>query len=147
MGSRWIVRRRRLVAALGAGVVFATAGAAFAAGHLTPGTYSGTTSEHQSVTFKVVSTGPAITNFKTTLGYNGKCGQGGGPGYNVVISRIAIPGNGEFSKRTTLKLLQLHAPGEVTGKASGSKVTGKVEQFLHGKVNKCYVETFTARTS
>lgn len=144
MGS---VHRRRLVAALGAGVVFATAGAAFAANHVTAGSYSGTTSEHQPVTFKVVSNGHAITNFKSTLGYNGKCGQGGGPGYNVVISRIAIPASGEFSKRTTLKLLQFHAPGEVTGKASGTKVTGKVEQFLHGKVNKCYVEMFTARTS
>lgn len=29
--------------------------------------------------------------------------------------------------------------------ASGSKVTGKIEQFKHGKVNKCYDETFTAR--
>lgn len=114
---------------------------------MTAGTYSGTTSEHQPVTLKVVSNGDAITNFNTLLGYNGKCGQGGGPGYHVVISRIAIPASGEFSKKTTLKLLQFRAPGEVTGKASGSKVTGKVEQFLHGKVNKCYVETFTARPS
>ena len=63
----------------------------------------------------------------------------------MVISRLEILASGEFSKRTTLKLLQFHAAGEVTGKASGSKVTGKVEQFEHGKVNKCYVETFTAR--
>jgi hypothetical protein len=27
---------------------------------------------------------------------------------------------------------------------SGAKVAGTVEQFLNGKVNKCYVETFTA---
>lgn len=146
MGSRGIVRVGRLVVALGAGVVFAMAGAALAANEVTTGSYSGTTSEHEPVTLKVVSNGHAITNFKTTLGYNGKCGQGGGPGYNVVISRIEIPASGKFSKRTTLKLLQFHAPGEVTGKASGTKVTGKVVQFLHGKVNKCYVETFTART-
>jgi hypothetical protein len=63
----------------------------------------------------------------------------------VVISLIEIPASGEFSKRTKLKLLQFHAAGEVTGKASGSKVTGKVEQFEHGKVNKWDVETFTAR--
>jgi hypothetical protein len=59
--------------------------------------------------------------------------------------RIETPASREFSERTTLKLVQFHAAGEVTGKASGSEVTGKVEQFDHGKVNKCYVETFTAR--
>jgi len=147
MGPRGIVRRRRLAAALGAGVVLAAAGAASAANHVTTGSYSGTTSERIAVTFKVASGGHAITNFKTQIGYNGKCGQGGGPGYNVVISRIEISPSGSFSKRTTLKLLQFHAPGEVSGKASGDKVTGKVVQFLHGKVNKCYVETFTARIS
>ncbi|MGH2886353.1 MAG: hypothetical protein ACRDPA_27260, partial [Solirubrobacteraceae bacterium] len=64
--------------------MFATAGVAFAANRVIPGTYSGTTSEHQPVTLKVVSNGDAITNFNTLLGYNGKCGQGGGPGYHVV---------------------------------------------------------------
>ena len=100
---------------------------------------------HGAVTFKVVSGGAAISNFKTQLGYNGTCGEGGGPGYNVVIPRIAIPANGKFSKKTTLKILSFHAPGEVSGKASGGKVTGMVVQSLHGKPNKCYVETFTAR--
>jgi hypothetical protein len=33
----------------------------------------------------------------------------------------------------------------VLGRATGSKVTGTVEQLLQGKVNKCYVETFTAK--
>jgi hypothetical protein len=145
MGSKRTVRRWRLAVSLGAAMALVCAGAAFAANHVTTGSYTGTTSEHIAVTFKVVSGGHAITNFKTEIGYNGKCGQGGGPGYNVVISRIAIAANGKFSKKTTLKLLQFHAPGEVSGTASGSKVTGKVEQFLHGKVNKCYVETFTAR--
>ena len=136
----------RAVAAVGtaACVALAAATAAFAANRVSAGGYSGTTSEHGPVTFNVSSGGHAITNFKTQLGYNGKCGQGGGPGYNVVISRMTIPANGKFSKKTTLKLLQFHAPGEVTGLASGGKVTGKVVQFLHGKVNKCYVETFTA---
>ena len=108
------------------------------------GSYTGTTSEHIPVTLKVVDGGHAITQFKTQLGYNGKCGQGGGPGYHVVISRIAVPASGKFSKKTTLKLLQFHAPGEVSGKAAGSRVTGTVVQFLHGKPNKCYTETFTA---
>ena len=147
MGSRGIFRRRGVVVLLGAVVALLAASAAFAANHVTTGSYAGTTSERLAVTLKVVSGGHAITNFKTQLGYNGKCGQGGGPEYNVVISRIEIPASGKFSARTTLKLLQFHAPGEVAGTASGTKVTGKVEQFLHGKVNKCYVETFTARTT
>jgi hypothetical protein len=147
MGSRGIVRRARPVVALGAAVALVTAGGALAANHVTAGAYSGTTSEHGTVTLTVASGGHAITNFKTQLGYNGKCGQGGGPDFNVVVSRTAIPANGKFSKDTTLKLFTTHAPGEVTGKASGSKVTGKVIEFEQGKVNKCYVETFTARTS
>jgi len=145
MGTRRILGRRGLAIALATCAAVATAGAAVAANHVDPGFYFGTTSEHGTVTFKVVANGAAITNFKTQLGYNGKCGQGGGPGYNVVIPRIAIPATGKFSKKTTLKLLKLRAPGEVSGTASGSKVTGKVVQFLHGKPNKCYVETFTAR--
>jgi hypothetical protein len=143
MGTRRIAGR--LSVALGASAAFASAGAAVAANHVSAGSYFGTTSERGTVTFKVAGNGAAITNFRTQIGYNGKCGQGGGPGYNVVISRIAIPASGKFSKKTTLKILTFHAPGEVSGKASGSKVTGKVVQFLHGKPNRCYVETFTAR--
>jgi hypothetical protein len=35
-------------------------------------------------------------------------------------------------------------PGEVSGHASGSRVTGRIVQFLHGKPNKRCTETFTA---
>jgi hypothetical protein len=124
--------------------LLATAGAALAAGKVSAGKYFGTTSEHGPVTFKVVAGGSAITGFKSSLGYNGKCGQGGGPSYNVNVSRIAIPANGKFAKKTTLKVLTFHAPGEVSGKATGDRVTGKILQFLGGKPNKCYTETFTA---
>lgn len=61
-----------------------------------------------------------------------------------MISRLEIPTSGRFSKNTALKLAQLHAPGVVSGKASGSRVTGQVVQFFDGKPNKCYTETFTA---
>ena len=141
---RGFAGRGRVVGSLVAVGVLVTAGAALGAGKVATGSYAGTTSEHGAVAFKVVSHGTAITSFKTTLAYNGKCGQGGGPDYNVSISRIAISANGKFDKRTTLKLLSFHAPGEVSGKASGDRVTGKVVQFLHGKPNKCYTETFTA---
>jgi hypothetical protein len=144
VGSKRIARPGRIALTLAIAAVLATAGAAIAASPLSTGKYSGTTSENIAVTFKVVDHGAAITGFKTQLGYNGKCGQGGGPGYNVSISRIAIAASGKFSKNTTLRLLKLHAPGRVSGTASGSTVTGKVVQFLHGKANKCYTETFTA---
>jgi len=59
---------------------------------------------------------------------------------------ISIGAGGSFGKNVTLSLGSIvHDPGRVFGKVSGSKVTGTVEQFLHGKVNRCYVETFTAR--
>jgi hypothetical protein len=62
----------------------------------------------------------------------------------VNIARIAIGAGGKFAKKTTLKLFSIHAPGEVSGKAAGSRVTGKIVEFLHGKPNKCYTETFSA---
>jgi hypothetical protein len=108
------------------------------------GSCSGTASEHATVTFKVVSGGATLTGFKSTLSYNGKCGQGGGPDFNVNVSRIAIGAGGTFAQKTTLKLFSTHAPGEVSGKASGSRVTGKIVEFLNGKPNKCYTETFSA---
>jgi hypothetical protein len=141
---RGFAGRGRTVGLFAAGALLITAGTAVAAEAVITGTYFGTNSEHGTVTFKVVAGGTAITGFKTDLGYNGKCGQGGGPGYNVSVSRIAIPASGKFAKKTTLKVLTFHAPGEVSGKASGDRVTGKVVQFLHGKPNKCYTETFTA---
>jgi hypothetical protein len=142
MGIRSRIGRSAVVLVAAGGL--ATAGVALAATAPATGKYFGTNSEHDSVTFKVVQHGTAITGFKTTLGYNGKCGQGGGPGYNVSIARIAIPASGKFSKKTTLRVAGVSAPGEVTGKASAFEVTGKVVQFLHGKTNKCYTETFSA---
>jgi hypothetical protein len=141
MGSNRFVRRA--LPLIGC-TLLVTAGVAAAATPLSVGKYFGSNSEHNTVTFKAVSHGTAITGFKTTLGYNGKCGQGGGPGYNVSIAKIAIPANGKFSKKTTLRLGSLHAPGQVSGTASGFSVKGKVVQFFNGKPNKCYTETFSA---
>jgi hypothetical protein len=135
--------RRRLTLALVGCIALAMASTALAAS-VSTGSYSGTNSEHQTVTFKIVSGGAALTNFKSGLGYNGKCGQGGGPDFNVKVSRIAIGAGGKFAKKTTLKLFSTHAPGEVSGTAHGSRVTGKIVEFLNGKANKCYTETFSA---
>ena len=108
------------------------------------GSYRGTTSENVSVTFKIKS--GAISNFSTFLGYNGQCGQGGGPAYQAKASRIAIGAGGKFSKKVTLAFAPAHikAPGRISGTAKGSSVHGTVVQYLHGKPNKCYTETFTA---
>jgi hypothetical protein len=119
---------------------------ALAAAKPQAGPYSGTTSERGGVTLEV--SGGAITHFTAVIGYNGKCGQGGGPDLTASIPRMAISPNGSFGANVRLKLGTLvNDPGRVFGTAHASTVTGTVEQFLHGKPNKCYVETFTAHRS
>jgi hypothetical protein len=111
---------------------------------VTVGSYTGQSSEHQTVTLTVV--GRTIKNLKTTIGYNGKCGQGGGPGYNI-NAKANIKNNGTFSANITLtgevsaiKSVQ----GKLTGKASGSKITGTIDDLSTAKF-KCngYIETFS----
>lgn len=136
--------RRGLAVALVAMLVF---GAALALASVKAGKYAGKTSEGGSVTLTIA--GKKITHFKALLGYNGKCGSGGGPGLTAAPASISIRSDGSFSQSVTLSLTgistPIHDPGRVFGKVSGSKVTGTVEQFLHGSVNKCYIESFTAR--
>ena len=137
---------RALAPALAVTLVF---GAALALAAVKAGKYSGTTSEGGTVTLTVAANKKTITHFNAVIGYNGKCGQGGGPGLTVSPAKLTIAKNGSFSSKVTLSLSHIanpiHDPGRVFGKVSGSKVTGTIEQFLRGKVNKCYVETFTAR--
>ena len=100
------------------------------------------------MTLTVAANKRTITHFSAVLAYNGKCGPGGGPGLTASPASMSIGQGGSFSKSVTLSLNTatppIHDPGRVFGKVSGSTVTGTVEQFLGGKVNKCYVETFTA---
>jgi hypothetical protein len=135
--------RRVLALVLTAMLVF---GAALAIAGARGGRYAGKTSEGGTATLTISPNGRTITHFKAVLGYNGKCGQGGGPGLTAAPARISIGADGRFTKNVTLTLANaIHDPGRVFGRASGAKVTGTVEQFLHGSVNKCYVESFTAR--
>ena len=93
-----------------------------------PGAYEGTSSEKSPVTFKVSSGGTAIQSFKTAIGYDGKCGQGGGPGYTAAAGRIPIK-NGHFSITTSFKgpvASVASKRGEITGRFSGGTVTGTV---------------------
>jgi hypothetical protein len=113
-----------------------------------PGTYEGTSSEKSPVAFKVSSGGTAIQSFKTVIGYNGKCGQGGGPGYTAAAGRIAIR-NGSFSITTSFKGPVASVPskqGKITGKFSGNTVTGTVgiPSLKSKKICLAYVETYRA---
>jgi hypothetical protein len=134
--------RRLLALVLAAMLVF---GAALAVASSRGGKYAGKTSEGGPATLTIAANGRTITHFKAVLGYNGKCGQGGGPGLTASPTTISISAAGRFAKNVTLTLASLHDPGRVFGRVSGGKVTGTIEQFLHGSVNKCYVESFTAR--
>src|SRR5690349_20463029 len=51
-------------------------GATYAGG---AGREPGTFRAGEAVTFRVARNGTHVLNFTTKLGYNGKCGQGGGP--------------------------------------------------------------------
>jgi hypothetical protein len=93
-----------------------------------PGHYGGASSEGQSVTFQVSKSGTSIQSFKTSIGYNGKCGQGGGPGFLPEASRISIK-HGSFSIAVKFRGVTPSIPpmnGKITGKFSGSTVNGTV---------------------
>lgn len=126
-----------------------SAAAAMAMANAKSGSYKGTTSESSAVTFKITGGGHTILNFSTTLGYNGKCGSGGGPAYYAKASRITIGRGGKFSKKVTLAFPPAHikAPGKISGTARGTQVHGAVVQYLKGKPNRCYTETFSATKS
>ncbi|MHB8532487.1 MAG: hypothetical protein ACYDC2_07185 [Solirubrobacteraceae bacterium] len=118
---------------------------AVAAAAVSSGKYTGRTSEGTPVTLTVAAGGHAITHFRGELGYNGKCGPGGGPLLIPSIpGSIHVGANGSFGANVRLKLGKVvNDPGRVFGVARGSKVSGTIEQFLNGKVNRCYVESFT----
>ncbi len=118
---------------------------AVAAASVSSGAYRGTTSEGTPVTLTVAAGGHEITHFKGELRYNGKCGTGSGPFLTPSIpGGMRIAANGSFGENVRMKLgTVVNDPGRVFGVARGRKVSGTIEQFLHGKVNRCYVETFT----
>ncbi len=117
-------------------------------------TYAGTTSERIPVTFKVSRSGHQIKAFTTSLGYNGHCGQGGGPSYEVAVPTMGIGAGGKFSATTKAALKGVSAVKPVKVKVSG-RISGRVAS---GSVvepgNRCsaphagvlpYSETFTAQ--
>lgn len=112
------------------------------------GTYAGTSSEKGPVTLKVAKGGGAVTGFKTDIGYDGKCGQGGGPGFEPVFSKAPIA-KGHFSVTVTFKGPVASVPskkGKITGRFSGNTVTGTVviPSLKTKKICLSYSETYSA---
>jgi hypothetical protein len=118
-------------------------------------TYSGMTSPPgaSAVTFKVSANGKQVLNFATYLGYDGKCGQGGGPTYKVKARSLALHG-GRFAgtaKGTlgTIKPVTVKISGRIAGpNASGSVV--EPAGFRCKSIDKganAYSETFTAKAA
>lgn len=112
------------------------------------GTYEGTSSEKGPVSLKVGNGGHAVVSFKTDIGYDGKCGQGGGPGFEPAISKAAIK-KGRFSATVTFKGEVPSVPakkGKVTGRFSNGKVTGTVVIPSLKSTSGClsYSETYSA---
>lgn len=136
-------------------LAFGAAGTAIAKAP-TKGNYQGLTSERIAVTFNVPGGGKRILNFTTALGYDGKCGQGGGPGFEINVKSIRVS-HGKFSATTkgTLHASVVVTPISVriSGRIAGKKASGTVAET--GSKNKCttinkganpYSETFTAST-
>ncbi|MDE3069770.1 MAG: hypothetical protein KGJ43_03485 [Acidobacteriota bacterium] len=137
-----------LVVALLAGAASAPAAKAPAKGR----TFRGTTSERGSVTLTLTPNGRRITSFSTSIGYNGKCGPGGGPGYVVKGGGIAVKRNGTFSatltgRLSTIKPVKVRLAGRISGnRATGSVVVPSVTHCTSGphKGVSAYSETFVA---
>ncbi|HXA54873.1 MAG TPA: hypothetical protein VNV37_08370 [Solirubrobacteraceae bacterium] len=112
------------------------------------GTYEGTNSEKGPVVLKVAKGGTGVLGFKTAIGYDGKCGQGGGPGFEPEIFGARIK-NGRFAVTAKFKGEVPSIPakqGKVTGRFSGTKVTGTVviPSLKTKKGCLSYAETYTA---
>ncbi len=139
--------RRTMAAALVLALVFA---AMALAAQKAPksGTYEGTSSEKSPVTFKVSKGGSSVQGFKTDIGYDGKCGQGGGPGYEAAIAKVPIK-QGSFAITTTFKgpvASVASKPGRVTGRFSGTTVHGTVTipSLKSKKICLAYTEAYSA---
>ena len=101
------------------------------------------------VSFTVSPDGREILSFSASLGYNGVCGQGGGPEYTVKVPRIPLRA-GQFEASTQGFFHTLRMPIRVAGTVSGASAHGTVGTAPPSrcpppnasKIN--YRETFTA---
>ena len=92
------------------------------------GNYSGKTnnSDKGPVTFTYSAAKNEITHFKSQLGYNGACGQGGGPNYTFTVAVIKLTKSHTFS--TTVQGMDNAAKAaiRITGSISGTSAHGVI---------------------
>jgi hypothetical protein len=148
-----VVARRALAPILACALLASATVVSAAKAPVKNGSYTGITSERINVAFKVSANGKRVQNFTTSLGYDGKCGQGGGPGFEIKVSSMRVA-RGKFSASTkgTLSAAVSVKPinVKVSGRVSGKIATGTVAQvgaFLCTTGTKGanpYSETFTA---
>jgi hypothetical protein len=139
--------------ALGAAAAQAAIVATGTIGAVKAGAYAGTTSESNPVSFTVAANHASVTSFKASLAYNGKCGQGGGPGFEVDVAKTAISKHGTFSATVTATAGSAKGAISISGALSGSSAHGTISEHTpffvchapNQKVNP-YFETFTAKT-
>lgn len=126
--------------------------------HATPGSYSGLAGKHGGVpvTFTVSSNGKKVLSFSTTLGYNGTCGQGGGPGYEVKVKSMAISAKGAFSATVKgtfpvaaakVKPVKVKVSGHISGSSASGVVFVPGDTCSNNSHANPYSETFTAKHS
>jgi hypothetical protein len=155
-------RRVHILTGLGLTVIAALAPGAAAAqaavratgstGAVKPGAYAGTTSESSPVSFTVAANHASVTSFKALLAYNGKCGQGGGPGFEVTVAKTAISKSGTFVATATATAGKAKGVISISGTLSGGSAHGTLSEHKpffvcpapNQKVNP-YFETFTAK--
>jgi hypothetical protein len=153
-------RARGLLALALLGALLVCAAAAAAKAPVKGAKYTGVTSSPGSspVTFAVSANGKRILKFTAHLGYNGKCGQGGGPTYEVKAGSIPIRAGGKFSATTkgTLSGTALAVKPvtvKISGRISGRTAIGSVVEpgglrckTTHKGANS-YSATFTAKAA
>ena len=117
------------------------------------GAYVGTTSEKGSVAFTVSKSAATVQSFTAQLGYNGKCGQGGGPGFEISIPSMKLSKAGGFTATTTGVAGKTKGTIKIAGKLSRTTARGTIVEPIpwfkcqapNQKINP-YSETFTAKT-
>lgn len=128
-------RRGPAVTLLALVLVLVAAAVAWAGQPVKGGMYSGLNAERIQTTVKVSSNGKKVQSFSSGLGYNGKCGQGGGPGFVVKASNVQIQG-GKFSKTVKATFFNPAVPTptvKITGSFTGRKVKGTITSLTTPK--------------
>jgi hypothetical protein len=112
--------------------------------------YAALSRQGEPLSFKVSSSGKQVQGFSTFLGYNGACGQGGGPAYTVKAGTISIR-SGRFSTTTTgkgpiasVKSIRVHIQGSFSGRSATVTVAELGIHCPRSSKNP-YSETFAAK--